>query len=254
MPESRIVESGGYPVRYKVSGKGEALVLLHGLAGSTRWWARNLPELEKHFTVYLFDFPGFGAMTGQRGRFSLGSCPAWLRSAFDTLGIARASLIGHSMGGLVATMFTARWPDAVERLVLAAPSIDLGRKTTLASIPPLLSASRYFSPAFHAVLAFDVLRAGPTTILRASNQLHAADVHAELAVIRCPTLLIWGEHDPLVPPAIGPRLAERIAGSELRSIKGAGHIVMHDRPREFNATVIEFLRRNRIPAGPSAVT
>ena len=98
-------------------GTGPPLILLHGLAGSARWWARNIPALSRSFRVIAIDLPGFGA--SPRGhRLELDGVVDQLVGTMDALGIDRASVIGHSMGGLIAGGLAADRPERVERLVL----------------------------------------------------------------------------------------------------------------------------------------
>ena len=78
---------GGYSVRYEIAGRGEPVVLVHGLSGSTRWWSRNIPALAERYSVYLLDLldlPGFGAM---RRRFVLAEAASWLSDWMGAVGL-----------------------------------------------------------------------------------------------------------------------------------------------------------------------
>lgn len=92
---------GGHRVRYEVVGEGEPVVLVHGLSGSTRWWARNTAALATEYQVYLVDLPGFGAMRRLRRRFVLAEAASWLSAWMEAVGLQSAHLVGHSMGGYV---------------------------------------------------------------------------------------------------------------------------------------------------------
>lgn len=155
---------GGYSVRYEIAGRGEPVVLVHGLSGSTRWWSRNIPALAERYSVYLLDLPGFGAMRSLRSRFVLAEAASWLSAWMEAVGLESAHLVGHSMGGYVCVRLAARGPEVVRRLVLVAPA---GR-SMFGYLGPLLSAVRYATPTFLPVLVYDALRMEPVTLWRAA--------------------------------------------------------------------------------------
>ncbi|HYO82089.1 MAG TPA: alpha/beta fold hydrolase [Bryobacteraceae bacterium] len=241
MLETRVVQVEGTPVRLAVAGRGDPVVLIHGLAGSWNWWRRNISALSEHRTVYLVDLPGFGAMRTCGPGFSLAEAPAWMRAVLKTLRLARPSIVAHSMGGAIALALAATWPDEVDRLVLAAPAVGLPRKTVLSNVGPFLGAMRHVHPAFYSTLLWDAIRAGPTTVLRAANSLVTMETVADLAQVRSPALLIWGQRDNLVPLTVGQTLAALLPSARLQVLEGAGHVVMFDRPAAFNQTVLDFL-------------
>ena len=231
---------GGLPVSYGAVGEGEPVVFVHGLSGSTRWWSRNVPSIAGRHRVYLVDLPGFGAMRRPRGRFALAEAAGWLSEWMNAVGLERAHLVGHSMGGYVCLRLAASRPEAVRRLVLVAPAgVPTGR-SMLGHLGPLLGAARYATPSFLPVLLRDALRTGPATLWRAAKDLLAEDVREDLRRIEAPTLLIWGQRDTLVPPAAGDLLREEIPGCRLLVLEGASHVPMFDRPEEFDAALLAF--------------
>jgi pimeloyl-ACP methyl ester carboxylesterase len=235
--------AGPCVLAYQVTGDGPPLMLIHGLAGSGRWWAKNVESLARHFRVYVVDLIGFGrSHAGKYGRrFSLGDAADVLTTFMDRLAIGRASLIGHSMGGHIALVLAANAPDRVDRLVLvdaAALPIERGRPRLLIG---LLVALFRFPLGFLPVLAADVYRAGLATIWRAAREILGADIGATLARVTLPTLVIWGERDAIVPVSLGRRLTASLPGADLLIISGAGHNPMWERPRLFNRVVLEFL-------------
>jgi len=242
----RLADVHGRPVRYGVAGAGEPVVLVHGLSGSGRWWGRTVPALADRYRVYVPDLPGFGAMAGggRRGRFVLAEAPDWLLAWMAAVGLRSAHVVGHSMGGYVALRLAAGAPGAVRRLVLVAPAgVRRGRRRDplLAHALPLAAALRRVGPRFLPLLLRDALRAGPATLWRAARALLAADARPYLPAIDAPTLLIWGAHDALVPPAVGHLLRAEIGGARLLLLEGVGHVPMYERPPAFNAAVLAFL-------------
>src|SRR5689334_12582644 len=119
----RVVRVNGYPVRYKVAGVGEPVILVHGLSGSTRGWARSVDALAKAYRVSLVELPGFGAMRRSHVRLGLDEAATWLLRWMEALGLRGAHLVGHSMGGYICMRLAALRPEAVHRLVLAAPAV-----------------------------------------------------------------------------------------------------------------------------------
>lgn len=231
----------GASVRVMSYGDGAPMVLVHGLAGSTAWWVRNVNVLSRHRAVYLIDLPGFGSMHRYAEQFSVAGSAEWLAGVLSALNLSRPALVGHSMGGLIAAMFAARYPDRVEKLILAAPAIALLHKSVLRYLVPLMRQVAYVQPGFLPTLVRDAARAGLLTLLRASRELLTIDIKQELANIATPSLLIFGEHDRLVPVSLATKLQSEIPGSCLSVLPRAGHIVMYDQPDLFNKAVIGFL-------------
>jgi pimeloyl-ACP methyl ester carboxylesterase len=237
----REIRVGGWPVRYEAAGDGEPVVLVHGLSASTRWWYRNVPAIAERYRIYLVDLPGFGGMRRFRRQFVLAETASWLSQWIEAAGLERVHLVGHSMGGYASVRLAASRPELVRRLVLVAPAGVPDGRSMLGHLVPLMLAARYATPAFMPVLVRDALRMGPTTLWRAARDLLAEDVREDLQKIEASTLLVWGENDPLIPPAVGDLLREEIPDSRLLLMRGAGHVPMFDRPSEFDAALLAFL-------------
>jgi pimeloyl-ACP methyl ester carboxylesterase len=235
----RRVTVAGRPVRYGVAGAGDPVVLIHGLAGSWRWWRPSIPALAEHYLVHLVDLPGFG-LTRRGQRFVLGEAADWLLEWMRAIDLEAVHLVGHSMGGYIAVHLAAAAPEAVRRLVLVAPAGSEHGRTMLGYGLPLLVTVCHLAPSFLPVLARDALRSGPVTVWRAARQLLGGDLSESLQRVTVPTLLIWGAHDRLVPPVIGRGLRAAMPCARLLIIEGAGHVPMYERPREFDAAVLAF--------------
>lgn len=235
-------------VPYAVCGSGDPLVLVHGLSGSWLWWTRNLRALSRQHTVYLIDLPGFGALGGLRSRFVLDRAAQWLAAWMEAATLPWAHVAGHSMGGHVALRLAAHRPELVRRLVLAAPAVFPTPRSLLGEVTPLVTALRRATPSFLPILALDALRAGPLNLLRAASELLRADLREHLRQVTAPTLLIWGEHDALVPLAVGELLRDELPDARLLAVPNAGHVVMYDRPRAFDKAVLGFLAGHPIGA------
>jgi pimeloyl-ACP methyl ester carboxylesterase len=199
-----------------------------------------VPALAKQAQVFAVDLAGFGGSRGS-GRFQLDQAVPRLLDWLDSIGLERASLVGHSLGGVIAAMAAATAPERIERLVLADPaifSLDPGlRRHPFGTARAALWMPRDLIP----IMLRDAVRAGPLSLGGATVQLLRADEQATLDRIQAPTLVVWGERDTVLPPAVGQRIVERIPDARLVVIPGAGHNVMWDQPEAFNRAVIAFL-------------
>jgi pimeloyl-ACP methyl ester carboxylesterase len=231
----------GQRLRYQVAGSGEPVVLVHGLAGSARWWRRNVASLAGAYSVYLVNLPGFGSFSRPGRRHPLADGAAWLAEWIEAVGIAPCHVIAHSMGGYLTISLAAGRPDLVRRLVLVAPAVIAGHRPIRVYPLALVAACFAASPSFLPLLALDSLRAGPLTILRAARRLLADDVRDELRSIVAPTLLVWGSRDALVPPSLAPQVRDALQDCTLVVLAGAGHVPQYDRPHAFNAATRAFL-------------
>lgn len=226
-------------LHYTAAGHGHPVILLHGLAGSDRWWAKNIQALARHFRVYALDMAGFGRSRGQP--FALEESAALLLRWLDALNIQRCHVVAHSMGGNITTRLLTFAPDVVERAVLVDAAVLPIRRPLPVVGWRLLAALRYMPFDFWPVLFTDTLRAGPLTMLRASYAILRGDLSEQVARIQTHLMIIWGEHDTLLPLAMGEELHRLLPAAHYVVIKGAGHNPMWDRPQVFNPLVIDFL-------------
>jgi pimeloyl-ACP methyl ester carboxylesterase len=230
---------------YRTYGNGPPLLLIHGLSASGGWWRRNVGVFAQHFSVHVVELKGYGTNRSFR--------PLRIRAAADCLAAliaslpaGRAHVVGHSMGGHISVHLAAHHPECVDRLVLAGAS-GLVRGDLLRMALKLPQAARYSPLNFIPTLAYDALRSGPVNVLLSTLDILRDDTTEALAMVAAPTLLVWGEHDVLVPPALGTAAQGILKGSRLVLVERAGHNVMWDRPDEFNRVVLEFL----LPEEPS---
>lgn len=237
MPESG---PGRRLVASITQGDGAPLILLHGLAASARWWARVMPALGERHRVYAVDLPAFGAM-GHGMRFRLGRVPAQVVGLMDELGIRRASIVGHSMGGLIAARLAADHADRVERLVLVDAGFLRLDPSWLHKVTGPARAVRFTRPPLARLLLEDVARVGPFALADATLQLLRTDWVDVLPRVTTPTLVVWGEGDTICPPVIGDGIVARVPGARLAVIPGSGHNPMWERPEAFVAAVMPFL-------------
>ncbi|MEO8217570.1 MAG: alpha/beta fold hydrolase [Acidobacteriota bacterium] len=222
-------------------GEGTPLVLIHGLSGSLRWWKQNVPELAKRHTVAAIDLVGFG----RNRRFTASSVlPAfddisallarWIEASFED----RVHLVGHSMGGQIAIHLAATRPDLLRSLILVNST---GIPFSFRPAPHLrqLSHPPHKAWSFATVLARDFFRAGPISVAVGAARLFIDDARPAMRKVRTPTLLLWGDHDALVPDTYAREIQKEIEGSKLIVLPGGSHIPMWATPEEFNAAVLD---------------
>jgi pimeloyl-ACP methyl ester carboxylesterase len=231
--ELRHVAVGRRPARYIVAGAGEPLVLVHGLAGSLRWWSALVEPLAAHRRVYAVDLPR-AARSAPPAQFG-----AWLGDWLDAMGLQCVDLVGHSLGGAVAADLAATRHERVRRLVLVAPAgIPCGRGLHGRALS--LLEALYAIRDSMSMVAGDALRTGPLGLVRTIAFVSGRDVRAELSAVRMPTLLVWGERDRLVPAWLAEEWHRALPRSRVVLVPG-GHVPMLEAPRELATSIISFL-------------
>jgi pimeloyl-ACP methyl ester carboxylesterase len=266
----------GHHVRYLMAGSGPPVVLIHGITSTADTWVPAMRGLARTHTVIAPDLLGHGASAKPRGDYSLGAYASGIRDLLAALGHDRVTIVGHSLGGGIALQFAYQFPERTERLVLVS-SGGLGREVNLllraASLPgaelvlPLLVPNWLGRVVDGAgwVGARLGLRAGPdlgemTKGFLSLNDAsaRAAFMHTLRAVIdpggqrvsghdrlylaaSLPTLLVWGERDPIIPAEHGRDAHAAMPGSQLELFPGSGHFPHLDDPLRFVEVLDEFL-------------
>ena len=270
------VQLHGHRVSFRRSGTGSALVLIHGITGSSRTWEEVIPPLAQHHTVIAPDLLGHGESAKPRGDYSLGAYASGVRDLLIALGIDKATIVGHSLGGGVAMQFAYQFPERVDRLVLVS-SGGLGGEVHLLLRAATLPAAEYVLP----LLCAEPLRNAGASIarllgrvgLRPSRDLEEmalgfaslGDMEARQAFVhtvrgimdisgqrvsardrlylaeKVPTLLLWGEHDRMIPASHGREAHEAMPGSRLIVYEDAGHFPHRNHPWRFASDLLNFI-------------
>jgi pimeloyl-ACP methyl ester carboxylesterase len=227
---------------YRVAGKGQPVVFLHGLWNSSAVWKRAIDLFSPHYRLHAPDLPGHGQSPARlpwRLREVKDLLAAWMRS----LKLSSATLVGHSMGGALAIMLATTEPQLVERLVLVN-SVGMPmqypflRKLTragqgLANHQQLRYTSHYGNQRYLQSLA----------IWQATDEVLACDLRSDLHLVHCPTLIIWGMRDPLLPVRSAVALQRSIQGAELVILPNARHHPSRQVPETFDHILEDFLGR-----------
>ncbi|HEX8744653.1 MAG TPA: alpha/beta fold hydrolase [Thermoleophilaceae bacterium] len=266
----------GHRVSYRQAGWGPVVVLIHGITGSSDTWLDLIEELAEDHTVVAPDLLGHGESAKPRGDYSLGAYASGIRDLLAALGHDRATVVGHSLGGGVAMQMAYQFPERVERLVLVS-SGGLGREVNILLRASVLPGSELVLPLLTAQGVVNVTNAVAGALgrlgLRAGADLEEmwtgfcslGDVEARAAFIHTlrgiidpggqrvsatdrlylaaemPSLIVWGERDPVIPFRHGLRASESMPGSRLVSFPDAGHFPHRDNPRRFARALLDFM-------------
>lgn len=259
-----------------MAGNGPALLLLHGLACDHSTWDRVIKPLSRDHTVIAPDLLGHGKSAKPRGDYTLGGYANAMRDLLSVLGIERATVIGHSLGGGIAMQFAYQYPELTERMVLVAPG-GLGRE-----VSPVIRLATV--PGFHQVMGLLTLpgiRHVNQTALRIAHaarlpgtrdidevaavydSFRDADARAAAGQIlrsvvdlrgqivtmtnraylteAIPLAVIWGAQDPIVPVSQARTVAALVPDAQVEIIEDSGHFPHRDHPAQFLRIVGDFL-------------
>jgi pimeloyl-ACP methyl ester carboxylesterase len=245
----------GINVNYKRQGNGKKVVLLHGWGGSSDSFLPVFNYLSQQFEVYAIDFPGFGDSDIPSEPWDVTDYSTMLHRFFELLQIDKAMLIGHSFGGRVAILFSAKYPFYVGKIVLTDSAGIIPNKSLLYYLRVYkFKLMRKFFVLFYAqgsqkekVEQFyqkygsnDYKQAGALrqTFVKVVNQ----DLRGYLPQIKAPTLIIWGECDQDTPLYYGEIMEKEIPDAGLVVFKGVGHFAYLDKITDFNIIVAKFFR------------
>lgn len=268
-------EIDGLSMHYVVEGRGGPLVILvHGLGGFAESWRHNLHHLGARATVYAIDLPGFGNSAKPHTRYTLRYLARALQGFVETLGLGRASLVGHSLGAAVAVTYALTHPLRVERLALLGPVVPgfayrpswLYRVAALHGLGELMLLCRSswlykaaLARCFHAPAREEVdylvdfayaartdhaARAAYLATVRhvgADFAEHADNYRRAIATLDAPVLVIHGRQDPVVPAAHAVSIVEGVRHAAARWIDDCGHFPQIEHPAAVNGWLAEFL-------------
>ena len=255
-------------------GQGPVVIFLHGLAGCWQNWLGTIPELARDHRVIAIDLPGFGASEMPAEPISIPGYARMLEDLFDTMAVDSATVVGNSMGGFVAADFAIRFPERVERLVLVASAglsmelmlnernhglrartenllfFGLGRLASRSDIvvrSPRLRRGLLLLAVAHSerlaapLVAEQVNGAGKPGFDDGVTAMTRYPIRDRLGEIECPTLIVWGELDRLVPLRDAAEFEWLIRDARKIVYEDTGHAVMLESPERFNRDLRAFL-------------
>jgi pimeloyl-ACP methyl ester carboxylesterase len=225
-------EAGGLPMHYYRVGKGEEpVVMVHGLGGTGEAWVNLIPLLSRDFLIYAPDLPGFGKTPLAPGKQCISTHVEYLGYFLDALGYPQVTLVGQSLGGWIATRYTARHPEHVKRLYLLN-SAGLMREGMFSPYTPDRDAAKkyiermidYRGPVPNFLLdAIVKVSREPAYAEFIANYDRAEEVDDILGEITTPTTIIWGTKDRIFPLSCAYDFHEGIRNSRLVLAPGVSH-------------------------------
>ena len=258
-PEPEFVEASGRRLRYLALGDaaGTPILFIHGFGGDLNNWLFNQPPLAERHTTYALDLPGHGGSSKQVGTGDVGALTAAVCDFMAAKGIARAHLVGHSLGGAVSLDLAVNHPDLVASVTAVAPAA-LGPEISMEYVDGFIGTSRarklkqvlemlVHDPALVTnEMVEDVLKykrldgvdAALNTVAGAcfAGGRQSLELEPRLGEIKAPVQVIWGREDRILPVAHSEGLPASIA---VTILDGAGHLVHMEKAGEVNALITE---------------
>lgn len=272
--DSRFTEIEGVRTHYRIEGRGEPLLLIHGTSSSLHTWDGWVREMRSTRQIVRLDLPGYGLTGPAPDRdYSAERYARFVAAFLEKLGLERVDVAGNSLGGRVALVLTLRHPEKVRKLILVDAAGLSGQERPfvfrLAGIPGLGFLITVFSPEWLVRSQLERVYGDDSRLTEAVVRRHYAllrrtgnrqairdrfagppdpDLDREIGSIAQPTLIEWGSADPWIPLSFANRLHAGIPGSILRVYDGAGHVPMEERPEETAADASAFLSGTLAPA------
>lgn len=275
----RWIEVDGTPANVIELGDGPPLLFVHGLSGRWQNWLENIPHFARTHRVVAVDLPGFGASPMPREPISIPGYARFLERLCDALSIDAAAVVGNSMGGHIASELAIASPQRVERLMLvSAAGISAeqvqrdavmtggrvvaalmtraaARNSWLARRPGTRRVALSFvvrhADRLSAPLAHELMQgAGKPGFLPALEAVLTHRISERLPQIACPTFVVWGADDHVIPVRDAKRFARLIPDVRVEVLPDTGHVAMLERPERFNALLEQFLGERPAAAAP----
>ncbi|MBU0704005.1 MAG: alpha/beta hydrolase [Chloroflexi bacterium] len=263
------VHANDIDLYYEITGSGAPLVLISGLGYGLWMWGKMIPGLAERFRVIAFDNRGAGQTGKPDGPYDVQMMADDTAGLMDALEVESADVMGHSMGGFIAQQLALNRPDLVGKLILSATNFGGPNHIPVTAEAMAVIMDRSGDPV-------DVIKRGiavacapgfadahPDVVeelvaYRLSNPVPPAQYQAQTAVglgllsaeacfehrlkdVQAPTLILFGEHDKVVPPANADLLAEKLPNARIKILPDAGHIFPIETPDAAVDAVVEFL-------------
>jgi pimeloyl-ACP methyl ester carboxylesterase len=251
------ISVAGRPTVIMHAGEGTPFVYLHSALGESFMWLPYYQTLAKKFRVLVPTHPGFGQSGGFDQIDTVEDMAFHYVEMLDALGLEEVILGGVSLGGWIAAEFAVRWPERVKKLWIAdAPGLWVEEEP----LPDMFRLTQdrnklrdllFYDP--HSYMAKLVIRDDPEEerLLAAYQAMtvlarlvwerpYDPKLPARLHRVQCPTLLVWGAHDRLVPPAYGEAYKKYLPQAEMKVIPDCGHLPMFEREAEFVEAITRF--------------
>lgn len=251
-------------VHYEVYGRGRPVILLHGWLGSWGVWQETMNFLGSEFRTYALDFWGFGESGKKLSSYQISDFVSMVDQFMEALGIDRAPVVGHSMGGTVSLALATQYPHRAAKVTVIGSPVD-GRSLAfllkLAGIRPIAVVVHNLmwalklgirisapiitkDPRWYRMIAQDLDRTTVESFLTSIASLRKTDLTEEISKIEVPVMGMYGARDVIVSPRQWKPLQEHARNVRIERFPEAGHFPMLDQPDRFKHTLRHFLDEN----------
>lgn len=244
-----------YSVHEGKGGDSLPVVLIHGAGGTHLHWPPGIRRLSR-YRVFALDLPGHGKSDAVDGEQSIAGYVHRVRDWMTAIGLSRAVLVGHSMGGAIVLEMAIRYPEQVFGIGLVSSGARLPVNPALLQ---RTAGAVGFYQALEMIVSWSFAPQAPPRLVELAFRrmsetrpsvlygdllaCNSFDVTVLLERIDCPTLVVCGEEDKMTPMRYSQTLASAIPGARLERIANAGHMVMLEQPEQLTAVLSSFLER-----------
>ena len=248
-------------VHYEVYGRGKPVILLHGWLGSWGLWQETMGFLGRYYRTYALDFWGFGESGKKRETYAVQDFVSLVNQFMEQLGIVRAPLVGHSMGGTVSLSVAIRFPERVSKVVVVGSPIvgsSLAFPLKLAGMRPIAFmlfnmmgtfrfAMKMASPIicrderFADMMDRDLSRTTVESFLLSIASLRRTDLRPMLDQVKVPAMGMYGDRDVIVHPKQWQPMLKGIPHAHIERFPLDGHFPMLEEPQVFAEKLKTFL-------------
>jgi pimeloyl-ACP methyl ester carboxylesterase len=232
----------------------KSLIFIHGSGGDHTAWLNQYAQLRDKYNMAMIDLPGHGRSEG-KGERHVKDYSVWITKLLDVLGLNRPILVGHSLGAAIALQFAADHPEKIVGIVCLGSGMKMPVNSFMLEFlrtnPPEMPAEITelickFSLAkenrsrLSAVLQKSISQSKVDILYGDLSACNELDLTGDAEKIKVPALIVCGTEDKMTPPDLSRALAEKIKGSSLKMVAGAGHMVMLEQPEEFEKALNKF--------------
>ena len=265
-------------IAYIDQGSGDqTIILVHGLASNAGFWRYNIPELSKKYRVIAVDLPGYGKSQKGDYPYTLSFYADEIKKLVEELKLKNVVYVGHSMGGQIGLILSMKYPNLLDKLILASPAgfekFDRGEGDWLRSVMTIKGVKSTNEEGIRRNLSINFynfcdkwewmveervrMRKAADfdefayTVVKCVNAMLDEPTYDKLSEVKTPTLIIYGRYDGLIPnPYLHPGFssdvyekgAKGIKNSKLVQLDNAGHMIQIEKADEFNQAVLDFLK------------
>jgi pimeloyl-ACP methyl ester carboxylesterase len=232
----------------------QSLVFIHGSGGNHNIWSHQYGHLHKNYNIVAVNLPGHG-QSGGKGEKDVKIYGEWIRKLLNVLNLKKPILVGHSLGSAIALQFALDYPEKITGIVCMGGGMKMPvnsffldfLKTNPAQLPEdvtgmisKFSLAKENRPKFFAPLQKSISESKVDVLYGDLTACNDLDLTQTADKIKVPALIICGAEDKMTPPDLSRALAAGISKSKLEIIEGAGHMVMIEKPMEFNNSLDKF--------------